>query len=570
MPATALARPLKILVADDTLTNIKQLEAVARKLGHEVVVAMDGIEAIEKFRSEAPDLIFMDIMMPRMDGIEAVRRIRELPCDHWVPIVFFSALDGIADILKGLETGGDDYLVKPANLHVMRAKINGYARALAMQEQSRRYARELAAWREDAEEQSQLGQYIIGRLLDSDGLRDPMVQWLNTPAESFSGDLVCATRGPGDILYVMLADAAGHGLSAALTALPLTQVFHGMAVKGFPVHTIAEELNGKLKAFLPIDRFVAASLAMVDTRNQTIEIWNGGNPDVLFVDDDGHVSMRWPSRHPPLGILPPALFSSTTEVVNYSQPGEMILFSDGIIEAENPLGQRLNMHGLEAIIHDAPRGRRLSAIEAGVTRQLSGRVEHDDLSVMVVTVPIERRDTPRLSPSAPLPVEGISDWRMELSWGAAELRTMDVVPAVLGFMGQIRGLQAHQGQLFLIVSELFNNALDHGVLGLDSGTKNEEGGFERYLEERQSRLDKLTDGRVEMCFKLHARGDKPVLDIHVKDSGEGFDFSAYLNAPNEDKDLYQPHGRGIHLVRMLCDEVAYGEKGNVVFARYAL
>ncbi|NTV95259.1 MAG: fused response regulator/phosphatase [Thiobacillus sp.] len=564
------AKPLKILVADDTITNVKQLEAVARKLGHDVVSAADGIEAIEKYRAEAPDLIFMDIMMPRMDGIEAARRIRELPCDRWVPIVFFSALDSIQDILKGLEIGGDDYMVKPANLQVIRAKINGYARALAMQEQSRSYARELAAWRDEAEEQNKLGQHIIGRLLDSKGLRDPMIKWLNTPALSFSGDLVCAARGPGDILYVMLADAAGHGLSAALTALPLTQVFSGMVFKGFPIHTIAEELNAKLKSFLPIDRFVAASLAAVDTRNQTIEIWNGGNPDVLLVENDGNIAMRWPSRHPPLGILPAGLFSGTTEIINYGQAGELVMVSDGIIEAENHAGQRLNQQGLEDLLRTAMPGERLFAIEDGVNRQLAGRVEHDDLSALVVQVPIERRHTLRSPQAGTAAEQDISEWRMDLSWGAAELRNIDVVPAMLGFMGQIKGLQPHQGQMFLIVSELFNNALDHGVLRLDSAVKNQEGGFERYLEERERRLGELHDGRIDICFHLHQPDRQPVLDIKIRDSGGGFDYHAYIDAPDDNLSLYQSHGRGIHLVKSLCREVTYLDNGSQVFARYAL
>jgi CheY-like chemotaxis protein/anti-sigma regulatory factor (Ser/Thr protein kinase) len=561
---------LKILVVDDTPTNVRQLEAVARKLGHDVVAAMDGAEAIEQFRVHSPDLVFMDIMMPNMDGIEAVRHIRALPCDRWVPVIFFSALDSLSDILRGLENGGDDYLVKPANLQVIQAKINGYARALALQEEARRQAAELAAWRAEAEEQSQLGQYIIGRLLDTAGLRDPMIQWLNTPAQTFSGDLVCASRGPGDILYVMLADAAGHGLSAALTALPLTQIFHGMAVKGFPIHTIAEELNGRLKTFLPIDRFVAASLAAVDTRNQTIEIWNGGNPDVLFVADDGSVPMRWPSRHPPLGILPPALFSSATEVVNYPQSGEMVFVSDGIIEIEGPDGARLNMSGLEALLGSAPAGERLGAIDTGVRQHLGGRAEHDDLSALVVKVTTERREAPRLAQAA-TPVDRLcSEWRMDLSWGASELRNIDVVPAVLGFMNQIKALQPHQGTLFLIISELFNNALDHGVLGLDSRTKNEDGGFERYLEEREARLDALDQGRIEMDFHLSQHGDRPMLAIRIKDSGSGFDHSAFLAAPDDVDNLFRHHGRGILLVKKLCEEIAYRDPGNVVFVRYAL
>lgn len=561
---------LKILVVDDTLTNVKQLEAVAVKLGHDVAIARDGIEAVEKYITESPDLIFMDIMMPRMDGLEAVRQIRALPCDHWVPIVFFSAMDSIQDILNGLEIGGDDYLVKPANLQVIRAKINGYLRVLALQEQSRLYALELVAWRENAEEQSRLGQHIIGRLLDSESLRDPMVQWLNTPAQTFSGDLVCALRGPGDTLYVMLADAAGHGLSAALTALPLTQVFNGMAMKGFPIHSIAEELNNKLRAFLPIDRFVATSLAAVDTRTQIIEIWNGGTPDVLFIDENGHVSMRWPSRHPPLGIMPPELFSGTTEIINYMHPGELVLVSDGIVEAENPSGQQLGANGLETLLCNAVPGDRLAAIETGLNRHLADCLAHDDLSAIVIKVPTERRQTFRTAQTSTPVDKHMSEWRMELSWGAQELRSIDVVPAVIGFINQIKPLQPHQGQLFLIISELFNNALDHGVLGLDSQAKDQDGGFERYLEDRESRLSHLQDGRIDMGFYLHRVSGQAVLDIRVRDSGAGFDFDAYLASLDADQSLLQTHGRGIRLVRNLCSQLVYGENGSNVQVRYAI
>lgn len=562
---------LKILAVEPSPAELRQLETVARRLGHEVSVALDGTEAVAKFRAESPDLVFMETVLPDMDCGEAVRQLRAQPSDRWVPIVFHSAMERIAGILHCLECGGgDDYLTKPASPQAIQAKLNSYARVLAMQADSRRNAHELLAWREDAEEQSRLGQHVISRLLDSKGLRDPMIRWLNTPAQTFSGDLVCAARGPDDALYVMLADAAGHGLAAALTALPMTQVFHGMAQKGFPIHRIAEELNSKLRAFLPADRFVAASLATVDVRTQTIEIWNGGTPEVLFIAEDGQVSMRWPSRHPPLGILPPELFSNATETVNYQHPGEMVVVSDGIIELEDPAGQRLNQHGLEAILGKAAPGRRLAAIEAGVAHHLDGRSSHDDVSAIVIKVPIESRNALRNTQAqAPLQAH-VSEWRMELGWGPSELRDLDVVPAVLGFMGQIKALRTHQHQLFMIVSELFNNALDHGILGLDSRTKNLDGGFERYLEEREARLAGLADGHVGMAFHLHMEDDRPVLDIRVQDSGAGFDHVAYLSAPDDERNLYQTHGRGIRLVQTLCLQLAYADNGSAVFARYGL
>jgi CheY-like chemotaxis protein/anti-sigma regulatory factor (Ser/Thr protein kinase) len=563
---------LKILIADDKPANVELLQSVADELGHQVVIARDGLDAVEKYQTTEPDLIFMDVMMPELSGIDAVRRIRELPAQHWVPIVFHSSLDTTEDIVHGLEAGGDDYLVKPASAQLIRAKINSYGRILAIQREVRGYIRELGSWREDAEEQNKLGQHVVNRLLDAEGLRDPMLQWMNTPAETFSGDLVCAARGPGNILYVMLADAAGHGLSAALTALPLTQVFYGMVGKGFPINTIAAELNRKLKSFLPIERFVAASLAAVDTRNQTIEIWNGGNPDVLFLDDDGSITVRWPSRHPPLGIMAPDQFNDAVEAVNYLLPGELILFSDGVIEVESPAGERLNLPGLEAILCSTPKRRRLEAMESGIMAHLAGRQEHDDLSSIVVQVPIERRQELRLAQSTAVVADkSVSEWRLDLSWGVSELRDVDVVPAVLGFMNQIHALQPHQGQLFLILSELFNNALDHGLLELDSRLKNMEGGFERYLEEREHNLKSLTGGRIRMSFHLHRPAEQAVLDIRLEDSGDGFEYAVYegLSADGE-MDPHVPHGRGIRLVQSLCEEVVYSGRGNVVSARYAL
>jgi len=236
------APALKILVAGDVAANIAVVRAVATRLGHSVVTANDGREALRFYQEEAPDLVFMDVMTPEMDGLDAVREIRSLPAGRWVPVVFLSAMDRMDDVIKGLECGGDDYLVKPADLRLLRAKINGYAKAIALQREALEHAEELAAWRQEAEEQNRLGRHIMARLTDTAGLRDPMLRTYNRPAGDFSGDLLCATRGPGDTLYLLLADATGHGLPAALSAMPLPQIFYGMAAKGSSLASMAGEL----------------------------------------------------------------------------------------------------------------------------------------------------------------------------------------------------------------------------------------------------------------------------------------------------------------------------------------
>lgn len=561
---------LKILIADHTPTNLKQLEVVVRELGHAPILAEDGEAALALYRQSHPDLVIMDIMMPRLSGIDAVRAIRALPGDRWTPILFYSALDRMSDIIEGFAAGADDYLVKPAPLELIRVKINSYARLLTLQRKVRHYVDELASWRAAAEEQNRLGNHVMARLTDAEGLRDPMLDHFNLPAETFSGDLLCAARAPGDVLNVMLADAAGHGLAAALTAMPLTQAFYSMTAKGFPLSSIAEELNRKLKKILPADRFVAATLASVDVRNQTVEIWNGGNPDALFLNSAGQVCMQWASMHPPLGILPEVLFSNVTETVVFHEPGDLVLCSDGLIEAEDAGGAWLGLQGVIALLQQAgERAQRFRHLRCGVERHLAAEHGRDDISCMLIGVPIERRNLARVPAPVPKYQGNVAEWRLQLGYGANELRYVDVVPTALSLLTQIEAIKPHQGALFLIISELFNNALDHGLLGLDSRTKSWIGGFEIYLQQRVEALAKLEQGRIELSFHLHALEGQAVLDIEIADSGAGFDY-ALLTDSAALADVHQPYGRGIALVRGMCAELVFTGKGNRVRARLAL
>ena len=189
---------------------------------------------------------------------------------------------------------------------------------------------------------------------------------------------------------------------------------------------------------------------------------------------------------------------------------------------------------------------------------------------MVVSVPIERRRVVRFAAPTPVHQGHLAEWKMALTYSASELRSIDVVPAVLGFMTQIAALKPHQGALFLIFSELFNNALDHGLLQLDSGIKSQASGFDLYMQQRAERLARLESGRIELAFRIHEDEGQAVLDMEVADSGAGFDFDAILAAGALEPDEARPHGRGIALVRSLCASVLFTGTGNRVQARSLL
>lgn len=110
-----------ILVVDDEASIRRILETRLTMIGYHVVTAADGEEALDAFRREPPDLVVLDVMMPKLDGFAVCRRLR---AESAVPIVFLSSLDAIAEKVAALDLGADDYLSKPFSPKELEARIN--------------------------------------------------------------------------------------------------------------------------------------------------------------------------------------------------------------------------------------------------------------------------------------------------------------------------------------------------------------------------------------------------------------------------------------------------------------
>ena len=108
--------PSTILVVDDNAQNLELLEAYMEELdGVKTIAATDGEEALVKVASESPDLILLDIMMPRMSGFEVCKRLKSDPATKDIPIIMVTALHEMGDIERAVEVGTDDYVTKPVN-----------------------------------------------------------------------------------------------------------------------------------------------------------------------------------------------------------------------------------------------------------------------------------------------------------------------------------------------------------------------------------------------------------------------------------------------------------------------
>ncbi|KQU67949.1 MULTISPECIES: diguanylate cyclase domain-containing protein [unclassified Rhizobacter] len=134
---------LTILVVDDQPAVRVALVAQLDALGHRVLEAGDATWALDQFQRHKPDLVLLDVVMPGHDGYWLARQMRQVESGRWTPIIFLSARDQEQDLWKGIESGGDDYLVKPVSTVVLAAKLRAMSRLQQMQAQLMQVSAEL-------------------------------------------------------------------------------------------------------------------------------------------------------------------------------------------------------------------------------------------------------------------------------------------------------------------------------------------------------------------------------------------------------------------------------------------
>ena len=162
-----MRNPPRILAVDDVAENLEILQMRLESQGYEVVLAADGEAALAAAKEQLPDLILLDIMMPKMDGIEVVRQLKADTSLPFIPIILVTAKADGKDMVAGLDAGGDDYLTKPFEHTALVARVRSMLRIKELHDEVQSQATQLADWNAKLEERvaAQLAEIErIGRL----------------------------------------------------------------------------------------------------------------------------------------------------------------------------------------------------------------------------------------------------------------------------------------------------------------------------------------------------------------------------------------------------------------------
>ena len=553
------------LIASNDTSTILEFTPLLEEQGYKVVNVRLAADAIRLIAHEQPDAIFLDTgLLGEADNSEMTKDIQTLVGYRFVPIIFLIADSNEASFKPCIDAGGNDFLIKPFNKYMLEFKIHAMQRISTLN-------RKLQGMYSMIHREQEIAESVFINAIQGTNISSPMIRNKIRPAGTFSGDMILSAYSPSRDLFILIGDFTGHGLSAAIGAMPVSEVFHAMTAKGFSPEEILIGINKKLRTLLPIGMFFGVQLVAVSPELEHTIIYNAGMPDLLIIDGrDNTIKHRTKSAGLPLGIIDDIKPREFRELIAINENDKILMFSDGLTEARNADDEEFGDHRLQQSISQAMNDDIYNQIFSDLDAFCGGMIQVDDVTLVEITC------TPELIPSVEVlghksgfikAPKNSGEWQLTLKFTGVKLRETNPVPILVNHILEMEELENKRQSLFTVITELFVNALDHGVLGLDSSMKSDAAGFSKYFKERDSRLNSLDTGYVIFDLSVKQLAEGRSIELRMEDSGDGFDFENHRSSSKNNTLLC---GRGILLVEDLCDSLTYEGSGNIVKAALGL
>lgn len=559
---------MQILIVDDNAANRSLLRQMLSRCGYKTVEADSGSSAITIVQQHDIDIVLMDVMMPHMNGYEATRAIKQFAGNNHIPVIFVTALQGEEALSKALECGGDDYISKPINFDVIESKIRAHSRIRELTQQLLEKNDDLVAHNRRLQHEHELISYFFDNALARSYLDKRCIRHHFSSMAAFNGDLMLSRRSPCGGLYLLLGDFTGHGLTAAMGTLPVAQTFFELTSKGISVGDLAKRINTILNKLLPEDLFFAATIVEINDNGLQLDLWNGGMPSTVIASEDGQQLEPLSSQHMPLGILQENEFDARTIQYSLNKGDRLLLYTDGIIETKNPQDEEFGEQRLHSLFTES--GDRLfDRIHSELSQFRDNPDQQDDMSVVEVLCD----KLPKLGVSCPpkTPRSMQLPWQFSTTLNTDHIRTMNPVPDMVDTLDTALSLGNHKGLIYTILSEIYNNALNHSILGLKCDSKNDDE-FQQYYNKRDHALANIQEAFIKFNIKFVPDNDTGTLLICLEDSGNAAPASPIDNEDEKKKSAATEaaHGRGLFILSELCKTIQIDNQAHRIKLQYLL
>ncbi|MDE2058961.1 MAG: SpoIIE family protein phosphatase [candidate division NC10 bacterium] len=377
-----------------------------QKWGYEVASASDGAQAWETLQNEPISFVITDWIMPNLDGLELCRRIREGRFARYIYIILLTAKHSKDELIKGMEAGADDFLIKPFNAGELKVRIRAGERVVKLEndleEQNKKLQEAYSRIREDLDAAVTMQRGLLpSRALVVPGFR---FEWIFAPCHFVAGDIFNVFQLNEHRVGFYILDVAGHGIPAAMLSVTLSKLLSPTISQGSPlmrfvpdpphydlampaeaVHTLNQLFQSRDDAM----QYFTMVYGIVETRSARTLLTQAGHPSPIYQPREAKAELLGTGGFP-VGMLPDVKYG---EEELHLHPGDRLFFySDGIPECTAKNGERFSVDRLIAFL-EAWRERPLRDVMAGVKQAIERWRGSDEFEDDITLLALERETT---------------------------------------------------------------------------------------------------------------------------------------------------------------------------------
>ncbi|MEG5036675.1 SpoIIE family protein phosphatase [Microcoleus sp. AT3-D2] len=334
----------QILVIDDDTAVQELLRRTLKKQGYEVTVASNGEDGVAQAQKLRPALIICDWIMPRLTGIDVCRRVKADPDLSTTQFFLLTSLGSIADRVKGLDAGADDFISKPIELNELQARVRAGLRLHQL-------SRDLKIAKQNLEaELAEAAEYVQSLLPDP--MTEPFsIEAKFIPSRQLGGDCFDYNWLDADYLAIYLLDVAGHGLRAALPSVAVLNLLRSRTLPNIDYYKpsdVLRALNTTFQMSYQNDKYFTIWYGVYNRISRQLVYASAGHPPAVLISQSPASTVkiqRLKTPGMPVGMFPDAPYvDNCCDVEDLST---LYIFSDGVYEIHQPDG---NIWGLDPFI----------------------------------------------------------------------------------------------------------------------------------------------------------------------------------------------------------------------------
>ncbi len=332
-----------LLIVDDEDEIRENLSDFAEFKGFTVHQAGNGLQALEILKSNKPDTIISDLMMPEMGGMQLLQELARRGSD--IPVVIMTAFGTMEYAIEAMKNGAADFITKPIDLTYMLKVVDKILQRSAMQQKIKEQQLQLE---EDLRHAACIQRCLLPEPIENQYLS---IQYRYEPLIAIGGDYLTVHQYSPQELTIALYDVSGHGVSAALTA----NLVHNQLLQRLAERRPPSNVTNLLNRFITskIDKttmFITMAIVAIDLEEGTATVTNAGHPDLYFWNKRSETMQSISSHTPPVGITAKILGENNESTLAIASGDRLFLYTDGFTEARNGEGNMLGKEGFKEMI----------------------------------------------------------------------------------------------------------------------------------------------------------------------------------------------------------------------------